>query len=498
MADETTTSAGSNFPGEGWDIQDLEGRPIDKNGNPIVNRALNVVSSPKFWDTRGGLYLSQYNPTLREQLQGWLMDHAKPSFEAQQSAKDLANLVPFISLQDATRNFQAGQYRDALGDLAGAVPITGFGVKGAANVIGSALRESRPAAQALADVRNLHGAVASQVGHEGIFLDDLASFRNAATDQERAAIAQNAFDKARKDLFVDPTGRGGNGRNFAPDANVVRYRTADGQTVIRPANESAPPGAVRENLTADQVKSLMPKEMQDFLPQEAAPAQGASPTASAATVAKAFGAESTQGPAGYGQGAGTPTSVAQSVVTAPRPQPYAPASSTSPATGTASQNPYDLAGYDSSQPSAPVNTGPQGPITTSFAAPSLGDRAAAAPSRGDRAVLTPRRTIPEATESGNQSLLSSILNNLKLQDPYAGKSSQDLAKTAQDMQRSGDEYGANLLTQRLDRGVTSPDQQSSGGDYKRGGTVQKAAGPHKDAALHKALDIIHTMMLRGR
>jgi hypothetical protein len=71
---------------------------------------------------------------------------------------------------------------------------------------------------------------------------------------------------------------------------------------------------------------------------------------------------------------------------------------------------------------------------------------------------------------------------------------------AQEMQSSGDEYGANLLTQRLDRSITSPEQQSSDGNFKRGGTAgssQKAGGMHKDAALHKALDIIHTMLTRG-
>ena len=45
------------------------------------------------------------------------------------------------------------------------------------------------------------------------------------------------------------------------------------------------------------------------------------------------------------------------------------------------------------------------------------------------------------------------------------------------------------------------DTTPSDGNYKRGGTAggggQKAAGPHKDAALHKALDIIHTMLTRG-
>jgi hypothetical protein len=114
------------------------------------------------------------------------------------------------------------------------------------------------------------------------------------------------------------------------------------------------------------------------------------------------------------------------------------------------------------------------------------------------APLPPKRPVEfaPATEQGNQSLFSSILERLKPQDPYAGMSRQQMAQRAQEMQRSGDEAGANILTQRLDRGITSPDQQSSDG-MKRGGTA-KTAGPHKDAALHKALDIIHTMLQRGR
>jgi hypothetical protein len=64
---------------------------------------------------------------------------------------------------------------------------------------------------------------------------------------------------------------------------------------------------------------------------------------------------------------------------------------------------------------------------------------------------------------------------------------------AQQMQDSGDVTGANILIQRAG--------QVSDAGMKRGGTAgaggQKVAGPHKDAALHKALDIIHAMMARN-
>ena len=91
-------------------------------------------------------------------------------------------------------------------------------------------------------------------------------------------------------------------------------------------------------------------------------------------------------------------------------------------------------------------------------------------------------------------MFGSILERLKPQDPYAGMSAKQMYEQAQDMQRSGDESGANVLIQRAGQ---MPDA-----GMKRGGTAgaggQKAAGPHKDAALHKALDIIHTMLQRGR
>jgi hypothetical protein len=114
--------------------------------------------------------------------------------------------------------------------------------------------------------------------------------------------------------------------------------------------------------------------------------------------------------------------------------------------------------------------------------------------------VPPKRPVEltPATEQGNQSLFSSILERLKPQDPYAGMSRQEMGREAQRLQSSGDEYGANLLTQRLDRSITSPDQQSSDGGFKRGGTAKAGGGMHKDAALHKALDIIHAMLQRGR
>ena len=74
-------------------------------------------------------------------------------------------------------------------------------------------------------------------------------------------------------------------------------------------------------------------------------------------------------------------------------------------------------------------------------------------------------------------------------DPYAGKSSRDLYEQAQEMQRAGDEYGSNLLTQRA-MSMGNPE------NMKRGGAAGGSGGG-KDATIMKALEIIHHM-LRGR
>ena len=111
-----------------------------------------------------------------------------------------------------------------------------------------------------------------------------------------------------------------------------------------------------------------------------------------------------------------------------------------------------------------------------------------------RSIPQPMRrlgALPPATDEGNQSFFSSLLSRLTPQDPYAGMSARKMYETAQEMQSSGDEGGSNALIQRAGR---LPDA-----GMKRGGVATAGgAGPHKDAALHKALDIIHAMMMRGR
>jgi hypothetical protein len=70
-------------------------------------------------------------------------------------------------------------------------------------------------------------------------------------------------------------------------------------------------------------------------------------------------------------------------------------------------------------------------------------------------------------------------------DPYAGMSSRDLYMRAQKMERSGDESGANVLNLRA---AQMGEGMATGGAAK--------GKPEKDAALHKALDIIAHMLGR--
>ena len=72
-----------------------------------------------------GPVMQAYEPTLRERLAQFLMgaDTARPSAIRRNAAIGMAHLVPGISLQDAARNYQAGQYGPAVGDALAAFPI---------------------------------------------------------------------------------------------------------------------------------------------------------------------------------------------------------------------------------------------------------------------------------------------------------------------------------------------------------------------------------------
>ena len=80
------------------------------------------------------------------------------------------------------------------------------------------------------------------------------------------------------------------------------------------------------------------------------------------------------------------------------------------------------------------------------------------------------------------------------QDPYAGKSASQLMTLAnQDPDNAVAFFRADKALQK-----ERPDMFQSAPTEKRGGAIKGNSAPGKDAALHKALEIIHHMITRGR
>ena len=79
------------------------------------------------------------------------------------------------------------------------------------------------------------------------------------------------------------------------------------------------------------------------------------------------------------------------------------------------------------------------------------------------------------------------------QDPYAGKSaSQLMAAANQDPDNAAAFFRADKALQK-----ERPEMFQSAPAEKRGGAIKGDAAPGKDAALHKALEIIHHLLTRG-
>jgi len=107
---------------------------------------------------------------------------------------------------------------------------------------------------------------------------------------------------------------------------------------------------------------------------------------------------------------------------------------------------------------------------------------------------TASTSAPQSQDTG----LFQKLFGAKFYDPnyLKGESSAQLENRARDMRSlsGGDDYGANLMTQRALRAAPRPDQDQPQGE-RRGGMVEQK--PTKEALLHKSLEIIHHM-LRNR
>ena len=72
-------------------------------------------------------------------------------------------------------------------------------------------------------------------------------------------------------------------------------------------------------------------------------------------------------------------------------------------------------------------------------------------------------------------------------DPYAGMSPKQMNVKAQEMLSAGDEYGANVLTQRADNAMTSSD-----GSFAQGGSVDE-----NHPVVQRAMHLVRSFLLNG-
>lgn len=132
------------------------------------------------------------------------------------------------------------------------------------------------------------------------------------------------------------------------------------------------------------------------------------------------------------------------------------------------------------QPSNPMPWGdnaPAGHLDTT----STGSIPAAPVSHLSSAPLPPPRPS-DASAQSSPGFFSGLFK-----DPYAGMSPKQMNEAAQRMQGTGDEYGANLLTQRADNAVTSSD-----GSFAQGGSVDE-----NHPVVQRAMHLVRSFLLNG-
>ena len=129
----------------------------------------------------------------------------------------------------------------------------------------------------------------------------------------------------------------------------------------------------------------------------------------------------------------------------------------------------------------PSNYMPWGDSAPAAAAPTA--LAAATPTAPAPArAAAPSAAAPTAPAQSSPGFFSGLFK-----DPYAGMSPKQMNEKAQDMQRAGDEYGANLLTQRADNAITSSD-----GSFAQGGSVDE-----NHPVVQRAMHLVRSFLLNG-
>jgi hypothetical protein len=121
--------------------------------------------------------------------------------------------------------------------------------------------------------------------------------------------------------------------------------------------------------------------------------------------------------------------------------------------------------WGDSAPAGHLDTTPTGSIPT-------------APAR----ATAPAAAAPTAPAQSSPGFFSGLFK-----DPYAGMSPKQMNEAAQRMQSAGDEYGANLLTQRADNAVTSSD-----GSFAQGGSVDE-----NHPVVQRAMHLVRSFLLNG-
>ena len=135
-------------------------------------------------------------------------------------------------------------------------------------------------------------------------------------------------------------------------------------------------------------------------------------------------------------------------------------------------------------PSNPMQWGDSAPAghlatTPAVSTPTAPARATApAPAR----ATAPAAAAPTAPAQSSPGFFSDLFK-----DPYAGMSPKQMSEAAQRMQSAGDEYGANLLTQRADNAITSSD-----GSFAQGGSVDE-----NHPVVQRAMHLVRSFLLNG-
>ena len=128
----------------------------------------------------------------------------------------------------------------------------------------------------------------------------------------------------------------------------------------------------------------------------------------------------------------------------------------------------------------PANVNPsKAALVDQVAREAVADESA---TRDATSATAPAAAAPTAPAQASPGFSSGLFK-----DPYAGMSPKQMNEAAQRMQSAGDEYGANVLTQRADNAITSSD-----GSFAQGGSVDE-----NHPVVQRAMHLVRSFLLNG-